>query len=144
MYTFNVTVHARPEGVESAQPLLIQGVEVRPLSIASNELIRTFAVTFEQTATALLELPRMFCEPDGYFVWSGKENGRRWQVDGHLYDRADRMLYVLLKGNCPREAFDLLLTALGWPLTPLLFQLVNEAVILGEADFRLWASAPRD
>jgi len=40
-----------------------------------------------------------------------------------------------------RAAFDELLHSLGWPETPLVFQLVREAVLLDETEFRLVAAA---
>jgi len=103
-------------------------------------LSEPFELSFEDAVERISHWPRMLVEPDGSFVWvssSGEE--MPWQVDGNLYDREERLLVVDLKGECPRAPFDQLLTALGWPQTPLLFQLTREAVFLGEEDFRRWA-----
>jgi hypothetical protein len=97
-------------------------------------------VSFEQAADRLQELPRMFFEPDGSFVWVGDEQGQRWQVDGQLTDRDGRLLFVELKGDCPANQFDQLLAAFGWPATPLIFQLTRHAVFVDEADFRYFAA----
>ena len=91
----------------------------------------------------LAGLERMYCEPDGSFVWVSSQADRLWQVDGNLYDRAERLLFVDVRGTCPTEEFNRLLRCLGWPETAVMFQLVREAVLLGEEEFRKWAAAPR-
>jgi hypothetical protein len=96
-------------------------------------------VGFEEACAALAQLPQMFAEPDGSFVWTSPQSEQSWQVDGVMYDRHERLLFVDLKGVCPRERFDQLLQAFGWPTTPLLFQLSREAVYLDEAEFRRFA-----
>ena len=57
----------------------------------------------------------MFCEPDGSFVWVSSQGEPAWQLDGNLYDRNSRLLFVDLKGTCPRGAFDQLMTASDGP-----------------------------
>ena len=92
--------------------------------------------SFEVASQRLGQLERMFCEPDGSFVWVSSQGDPVWQVDGNLYDRDERLLFVDLKGTCPPDQFDRLLSALGWPETKLMFQLTREAVFLDEAEFR--------
>ena len=46
-----------------------------------------FATTFEATLASYEAFDRMFIELDGSFVWRGDG----WQIDGHLYDRSDRL-----------------------------------------------------
>jgi hypothetical protein len=100
-------------------------------------------VTFDAAYAALAELPRMFIEPDGSFVWTGAADDRSaWQVDGNLIDQGATLAYVELKGACPEERFDTLLKALGWPAQPLLFQLPSEGVLLDEPAFRLQGGTP--
>lgn len=99
----------------------------------------TFDCTFETAAAGLAELERMFCEPDGSFVWVSSQGEPVWQVDGNLYDKEQRLRFVDVKGSCPDAALDRLLTALGWPATPVIFQLLREAVFLDEAAFRRYA-----
>jgi hypothetical protein len=53
------------------------------------------------------------------------------------------LLYAELRGYCPDAALDHLLAALGWPETPLIFQLIRHAVFLDEAEFRRYAAKPR-
>ena len=140
MYRFHVTVHALPPDTPRGEPIVLSGGEFRPLALASNQLSTAYPITFEQTYAQLQLLDRMDCEPDGYFVWVGGQENNRWQIDGHLFDRDERLLYVELKGECPQEQFDELLTTLSWPETPLVFQLVREAVILDEQEFRRYVS----
>ena len=97
------------------------------------------STSFEETRERLSRLARMYCEPDGSFVWVSSQGEPAWQVDGNLYDLAERLLFVDLKGTCPGEALDQLLTAFGWPAMRVMFQLTREAVFLDEAEFRQWA-----
>jgi hypothetical protein len=101
------------------------------------------AVTYDVAAAELGKLPRLFIEPDGSFVLTGAtQDGQPWQVDGNLIDRGDVLAYVELKGSCPSEQFDVLLRALGWPETPLTFQLLQRGVLLDESAFRQLAVTP--
>ncbi|HET6883523.1 MAG TPA: hypothetical protein VFI31_25450 [Pirellulales bacterium] len=97
-----------------------------------------FTCTFEDASDALAALPRMFIEPDGAFVWVSS-NEPAWQLDGVLYDGAESLWYVELKGRCREADFDRFLRALGWPQTLVAFQLVREAEWLNERDFRRYA-----
>jgi hypothetical protein len=100
-------------------------------------------VTFDSALQSLAQLPRMFIEPDGAFVWTGATpNGQAWQVDGNLVDQGDVLAYVELKGNCPTEQLDKLLPALGWPQTKLSFQLPMKGLFIDEDEFRRLASTP--
>jgi molybdopterin-guanine dinucleotide biosynthesis protein A len=143
MYRFHIAVHPAPDAVVVDAPTSIDGCLCRPLRVSPEALAITLPVTFEQAAEDLARLPRMFVEPDGSFVWVAADGRGDWQVDGGLYDRAGRLLYVELKGCCPPDAFDNLLRAWGWPTTALMFQLVQHAVFLAEADFRSWAAGER-
>jgi hypothetical protein len=97
----------------------------------------SFDCAWEDAAERLERMPRMIFEPDGSFVISGNdETGRRWQVDGHLFDFAGRLQRVELRGECPPAAFDDLLGCLGWPRQPLQFELVREGATLTEQEFR--------
>lgn len=126
----------RPDLVEQAVPVNLSGESYTPPS--NRELLRPAAmrVSFEQAADRLQQLPRLFFEPDGSFVWVGQDGDRRWQVDGQLTDRDGHLLYAELRGSCPAQAFDQLLAALGWPTTPLVFQLTRDAIFLDEGEFR--------
>lgn len=137
--TFQITIHARPAEAKQGPVVELDGKKYRTLDVPPAALGTPFAISFETASEALLALERMFLEPDGSFVWVSAAQERPWQLDGVLYDRAERLLYVDLKGACTPANFDRLLEALGWPETPVMFQLVHEAVFLDEAEFRRYA-----
>lgn len=142
MLTFFVTVHARPPEAQPGPTITLAGRDVSTLRVPPQSLsTTTFACGFEDAASALALLPRMYCEPDGSFVWASSHGEPAWQVDGNLYDRAERLLFVDLKGTCPAERFDELLRAFGWPAQAVVFQLTREAVFLDEAEFRRLAAS---
>jgi hypothetical protein len=141
LYTFYVSVHARPPSAAPGVSIELGGKSVGTLRVLPEELATTaFLCSFEAAAAALVRLERMYCEGDGSFVWTSAQGESAWQVDGNLYDRDGRLLFVDLKGTCPRDQFDRLLSALGWPETPLVFQLTREAVFLDEDEFRRFAA----
>ncbi len=139
MYRFHATVHAKPSAATLGPPLDF-GERSFPTLMVDRETLGgvTFSCSFEDAQFKLTKLGRMYCEPDGSFVWVSPQNELLWQVDGNLYDRNERLLFVDIKGTCPAEEFDRLLSCFGWPETPLMFQLVHEAVFLVEAEFRRW------
>jgi hypothetical protein len=139
MYRFHVAIHAAPAKMPLATPTSIDARLVNALPTSPELLGIPLSISFEEAAQCLAALPRMYIEPDGSFVWVGNAENVDWQVDGVLYDREGRLLYIELKGSCPRSAFDDLLRAWGWPKTPLIFQVVPQAVYLAETDFRHWA-----
>ncbi|REK08249.1 MAG: hypothetical protein DWQ37_20610 [Planctomycetota bacterium] len=142
MYAFQASIHARPEVVSMGDPLALAGQSICPLVFPREALATTaMPVSFEEAYDALRQIERLFCEPDGSFVWTSPQPGTHWQLDGNLYDRAGRLLLVDLQGSCPQEAFDRLLEPLGWPQAPLMFQLKREAVFLDEDAFRRLAEA---
>lgn len=142
MLAFFVTVHALPPGTVAGPEVIVGSRKLRTLNVARERLHETtFACTFEESSTRLAALERMYCEPDGSFVWVSSQGEPAWQVDGNLYDRNERLLFVDLKGTCPSQQLNRLLTAFGWPETPLMFQLTRDAVFLDEAEFRRYAAA---
>lgn len=140
-YRFQITLHARPGGALATEPITLAGGEHTRVIVPPELIATTFGVSFEQVSARLEALPRMFIEPDGSFVWvSPHEEAPSWQLDGVLYDRDGRLLYVDLKGECPPPVFDTLLGCLGWPKQAVLVQLVREAVFLDETTFRGFAA----
>ena len=141
LYSFYVIAQTKPAVAAAGPSVRIGDHDIPTLMVPRSALGKPFAVSFEEVAEKLTRLERMDFEPDGYFLWSGATGQDRWQVDGHLYDRAQRLLMVSLKGSCPPERFDKLLTAIGWPDTPLMFELVQEDVYVDEAGFRCYAGS---
>ena len=139
-YQFDVSAHVR-SGEAQLGPVITHGGQTfETLEVPAASQAVPFDVTFEDVFDALSTWPRMFVEPDGAILWTGDDAQGRWQVDGNLYDRAGRLIYVDLAGNCPQAEFDRLLAALGWPVTAIMFQLKREGVWLDEGAFRTWAA----
>lgn len=138
-YRFHVAVHARPDEAPTGSLLMWQGQSYQTLAVLPTCLSRPLAFSFEETSGKLQLLPRMFLEPDGSFVWVSADPDQPWQVDGLLFDRDGRVLYLELKGTCPPAAFEQLLATCGWPDVPLVFQSLRQAVFLDELQFRLFA-----
>jgi hypothetical protein len=66
---FHCTAHARPADAVAGPSVSLADSEFATLQIAPASLATPFPVSFEQAAAALSALPRMYCEPDGSFVW---------------------------------------------------------------------------
>lgn len=133
---FHISIHARPTGVLVERSVQVDGVVTRILDLPPRKLNTYLPVSFETAETRLARLPRLFIEPDGSFVWvSGRGEFPAWQLDGMMYDRDGRLLYVELKGNGPATPFRDLLTAIGNPDTSLVVQLVRHAVVMDADEF---------
>ena len=139
MYNFQAVIHALPAAATLESPVTVDGLPLAIVSAGQAMSHQQFAVSFEEAGESLEKLPRMYFERDGSFVWVGTEPAA-WQVDGVMYDRDGRLLYVEIKGSCPVEQFDQFLSALGWPATRLVFQLTQAAIFVAEAEFRRWAA----
>ena len=68
--------------------------------------------TFENLAAILSTLPGMVFEMDGSFVWVDNQNACAHQMDGMVYDRAERIEYVEIKGPCSAKQWLTLCQAL--------------------------------
>lgn len=136
---FHVAIHPRSADIGEGPVVVFDRGEFSTLRPSSADLGKTFHRTFEDVLDGLAKLPRMFVEPDGSFVWVSSPGEPAWQLDGMLYDRDERLLYIELKGTCPAERLDQLLSVIDWPRTSVMFQLLREAVFLSEAEFRRYA-----
>ncbi|HEY2882060.1 MAG TPA: hypothetical protein VGJ15_06490 [Pirellulales bacterium] len=147
MLAFHAALHARSPDVGAGQVISLHGspwqtllVQPEALGTGIPALRAGFPISFEAALTALEKLPRMFAEPDGSFVWPSPAAELKWQVDGNLFDRDGRLLFVDLKGTCPTAEFDRLLAAFTWPETAVMCQLLREAVFLDDLEFRRFAA----
>ena len=136
---FHLVIHPRPTSAEEQARVQLGTRPVTTLSITPGQLTDRFALSFEEVAQRLTELPRMFLEPDGSFVWVVDDFDRQYQLDGSLYDDGVRLLHVELKGTCDSTALDTFLSRLGWPTQTLIFQLVQQGIYLSEGEFRRFA-----
>ena len=137
---FHANIFVLPPQTAVGAPVTLRGVEIPTLRPQIFDAF--FPLAFEQAYDALAQFPRIDIEPDGFFVISGDLDGKRWQLDGHLYDFEDRLHRVELHGECPARSLDAILACFGWPQTPLAFELVMEGVALDEAAFRQFAATP--
>jgi hypothetical protein len=141
MYRFHITVHVRPPEAIAGDLVELDGQPCRPLCMPPAAMATPFPVSFEEASESLAALPRLFIEPDGSFVWVADDAQRTWQVDGSLYDGGTQVSFVELKGTCPADSLDRLLSAFGWPDIALAFQLMRCGIYLGEEDFRRHAES---
>ena len=136
LYRFRISIHARPPGEIPSRSIRLDGTEYQMLQLEPAQRTRPLQISFEEAVERLEQLPRMFVEPDGSFVWVGQQDASTWQLDGCLYDRDQHIVYVDVAGTCSPQQFDLLLSTFGWPDAPLIFQVVQQAVFLDERNFR--------
>ncbi len=144
MKPFHCFVQRRPQDAsEFASPteskaMKDQTPEPSVLQISAEARGMTFSIRFDDVYQGLMQLPRMFIEPDGSFVWVGSQvNGVwPWKLDGLLQDGGIHLAFLELKGHCRVEQFDQILMTLGWPDEPVMFQLAREGVFISEAAFR--------
>ena len=145
MYQFQVAIRALPADLAPGPVVQLESVSVRPREVASTQLDLPLPVSFEATCEQLSSWPRMFIEPDGAFVWTAGQRddptSSYWQLDGCLFDRRGSLLVVEARGCCPPQACNELLTVLGWPATPLLFEMSSLGMFVLEEDFRKLATA---
>ena len=140
MFTFRAVVH--PAAIDSGEETTLgEGIEMLPAwRFPALGSVPALPVTFDAAAEAMLKLPKLYYEPDGSFVWTGRREGRLWQFDGLLVDQGPLLSYVELNArDAPAESLDRLLGAFGWPAGPLMFQLPQQALFLLEPEFRRWA-----
>lgn len=76
-------------------------------------------VAWETAFDNLSQLPRMFAEPDGSFLWTGNDAPfgdapfGQWQLEGTLFDDGQVVRRIELVGNCDRGRWVQFLTALN-------------------------------
>jgi hypothetical protein len=129
-------LHCRPATVADGDRIRIDRLELATVRLSPQQQSEPFSISFETATQRLADLPRMFLEPDGSFVWVSADGAEpAWQLDGVLNDRACRVISVEIKGTCSRRPFEQMLSIFDWPATPLLIQLVQTAVFLEVAEF---------
>lgn len=106
--------------------------------------LATMPVTFEQMQQELLARTNCDCEPDGFFLVTGRKEGSFWRLNGHMHEFQPEgsdhpmMHRVELNGECPEVVLDQVLGTMGWPDCQLAFELVKEGISLGEQALRLY------
>jgi hypothetical protein len=102
---------------------------------------KALPVTFDAAYSALAELPRLFIEPDGSFVWTSPPGEAAWQVDGTLVDGGETLYYCELKGMCPPESLDQMLHCIS-SNAELTIEDVAQGTTFSKAEFRRLTSPP--
>lgn len=143
---FHVNIFARPADASEGPAITLDGISVTPLQSTTGTpltYIDSLPLSFEHVYEALLKLPRLDAEPDGFFVLAGGAAATHWSISGHLYDFNGRLHRMELNGRCPQESFDAILACVGWPRALLTFELVEQGMALDEPAFRAWAAGGR-
>ncbi len=143
MYAFECSLHAPPDSdaPASGEPLTDSCGLWPTLLIAQDQLSTPLSIGFDDVLNQLGNLPRLYAEPDGSFVWTSPQENTRWQVNGNLYERNDRVLFVEIKGSCPASEFDQLLACFLSDEKACVVQLTRPAVFVTVEVFRAHAGA---
>ena len=143
MYAFECSLHALPDSevLASGKTLTDSCGQWPTLLIAQDQLITPLPIVFDDVLNQLNTLPRLYAEPDGSFVWTSPQENIRWQVNGNLYERNDRVLFVELKGSCHASEFDQLLACFLQDEKACVVQLTRPAVFVTPEIFRAHAGA---
>lgn len=144
MFHFHTNVFARPSELAPGPTVTLRGEEFATFAAAGGgppAFEQPLPATFEEIQQRLMQIPRMDIEPDGYFLVAGGESeGRRWQIDGHLFEYDGCMYRVEMHGSCSSEMLDHFLDCFG--TRDVVYQLVHEGVTLSAADFQRFAELP--
>lgn len=135
MTPFHINLHAKPAEEPTLSTVALESKSITSLQYR-NPTSERFGQSFEETEARFAEIPRMFLEPDGSFVWVLQHEQSRSQLDGSLIDDGQRLLHVETKGCCHKGMFDQFLSLLGWPEQAILVQLVQQGVFVSESVFR--------
>ena len=68
---WHITLHAHPERELQQVPVMIKGRDVLRLELPSQWLTRPTSLSFDTVLAKLEQLPRLYIEPDGSFIWIG-------------------------------------------------------------------------
>ena len=140
---FDVRIHPLPASREAVVTQL-EGTTFSRLQFDPRQLTDQFQWTFEELGDILASQDSLFFEPDGSFVWRGQQDGSGWQLDGHLFDRSGRLLFIELAGHCPQQVLTRFKQLLSEKDSrSLMYEWVREGVYVDESGFNVLASRPR-
>jgi hypothetical protein len=138
---FHIHVHATRPQNELIRVLSSVGDRELPV-LVDFSADGPFLSSFEDTADRLVQLPSLYFEPDGSFVWNRSDTNAEQPVKEHLegvlYDRNGRVQYCELKGDCSLDALTQFLAALKGETAATVIQLVSEGVFVEEQVFLGW------
>jgi REP element-mobilizing transposase RayT len=144
MLELHANVYALPHCAIVGPEVTLRGLSLPTLCSEAGgppAFLATLPVTFEEMQASLLELPRSDCEPDGFFLITGHEDGKFWRLNGHMHEYEGQMHRVEFHGECPAATLDDVLRTMGWPDAKLAFELVKEGVTLRENEFRKYCES---
>lgn len=129
----HISIHPCPANATPGPSALIDGRQLLTCLVPADWAAATLPRTFDEAIALLSELPRMFVEPDGSFVWVGGDGSAlpeidAWQIDGLLYDQGPRLSHAEIKGICPPVEMARLFDAIGGDPRGLMVQAVQEGV----------------
>lgn len=136
---FEIAIHARPATAAEEIERPIHGRPARILTVGPSEMHLPFPCSFEDLCERFERIPRFFVEPDGSFVWTGTDDGSSWQLEGNLYDRQGRVIWISVKGYCPEIRWREFMAALAeGDDAEFVVQLLRDAVYLSHFEFHRW------
>ena len=94
---------------------------------------RPLDISLEEALLRLAQLPRMFIEPDGSFLWTGagSDDSAAWQLEGTIYDDGRVVRYIELHGHCPLQQWDDFLAAFSQSRASVVLELLDEGLVVG-------------
>ena len=133
MLRFHALLFARPaDEAVAVAPVELAGRSWPGLAVSEADLRLGWRQSWEETMARMEQLPRLYPEPDGSFVWATPEG----KLSGVLYDREGRMCYAELFGECSWETVEAFLGACGAPAERFVFQLSAEGVNFDDSTFK--------
>lgn len=143
-YRFDIRLHHRPTAACVGGLTQSPNGPIATLQVPEGSQAEPMSISFDAALSEISLLTGSYVEPDGSILWTGSDAEGRWQVDGNLFERGERVVFSTLSGICPAEEFDKLLACFGWPHEPLMMELVRAAVFVSEEVFREVAALPED
>ena len=140
LLALDISVLRRPAAIDVVRQVCHNGVALACLEPGGLSRDDLFDVGCDAVMAGLARMPRADAEPDGFFVLTGHADDRDWRLCGQIHELDERIWRVDLRGECPFATLEEILRMLGWPQMPVVFELVQLGLKLGEDDFRRWAS----
>jgi len=128
----HLVVHAAPERMLTCSEVTLGGHSLEALSLPTSWLSRPLAVSFDEVLSRLEQLPRLYIEPDGSFIWIGPTGPAEWKIDGQLHDSASGLMTIELKVEGDSPDLCAIFHCLDWPAESLVFQLVREGIYVDD------------
>ncbi|MCA9167505.1 MAG: hypothetical protein KDB23_07540 [Planctomycetales bacterium] len=133
---WHITIHAHPGKEVPQSSTAVRQRELLRLELPSEWLTLPMSLSFDTVLARLEQLPRLYIEPDGSFIWIGPQGPDQWKFDGQLHDSTGGLMTIELKVSGTDPELDAILGCLDWPEKAYVFQLVREGIYLDHAQVR--------